>query len=111
MSAAFGIKSNCIEQPANNEFRYWGKKVFGERPLLMAFLMFAPQLMNFFSLPVTDRGVTKFFMKLFRDNVEYRQTHNIVRYDFMDLLMQLMDKGYVKSDDEKDVTDVSRKYI
>ncbi|XP_011870530.1 PREDICTED: probable cytochrome P450 6a20 [Vollenhovia emeryi] len=106
MSTAFGIKSNCIEQP-DNEFRYWRKKVFGERPLLMAFLMFAPQIMNFFSLPVTDRGVTKFFMKLFRDNVEYRQAHNIVRYDFMNLLMQLMEKGYVKIDNEKDIGDTS----
>jgi len=110
MSTAFGIKSNCIEQP-NNEFRYWGKKVFGEKSLRMAFLMFAPQIMNFFSIPVTDKGVTKFFMKLFRDNMEYRQTHNIVRHDFMNLLMQLMEKGYVEPDDERDITNISCKYI
>lgn len=109
MSTAFGIKSNCIEQP-NNEFRYWGKKVFGENPLWMAFLMFAPQIMNFLSLPVTNRGVTKFFMKLFCDNVEYRKTHNIVRHDFMNLLMQLMEKGYVEPDNEKDIIDISCKY-
>lgn len=109
MSTAFGIKANCIEQP-NNEFQYWGKRVF-EKPLWNAFLMFAPQIMNFFSIPITDKGATKFFMKLFRNNIEYRQTHNIVRHDFMNLLMQLMEKGYVEPDDEKDITDISCKYI
>lgn len=106
MSTAFGIKSNCIEQP-DNEFRYWGKKVFEEKPLWNALLMFAPQIMDFFSIPFTDRGVTKFFTKMFRDNVKYRQTHNVVRYDFMNLLIQLMEKGYVEPDDEKDITSIS----
>lgn len=110
MSTAFGIKSNCIEQP-NNEFRYWGKKVFEEKPLWNALLMFAPQIMDFFSIPFTDKGITKFFTKMFRDNVEYRQAHNIVRHDFMNLLIQLMEKGYVEPDDEKDITDISCKYV
>ncbi|KAL6421544.1 hypothetical protein ACFW04_014293 [Cataglyphis niger] len=106
MSTAFGIKSNCMKEP-NNEFRHWGKKIFEERPFWNALLMFAPQVMDFFSIPFTDRGVTKFFTKMFRDNVEYRQTHNIVRHDFMNLLIQLMEKGYVEADDEKDVNDES----
>ncbi|XP_050458786.1 probable cytochrome P450 6a14 [Cataglyphis hispanica] len=106
MSTAFGIKSNCMKEP-NNEFRHWGKKIFEERPFWNALLMFAPQVMDFFSIPFTDRGVTKFFTKMFRDNVEYRQTHNIVRHDFMNLLIQLMEKGYVEADDEKDVNDIS----
>jgi len=106
MSTAFGIKSNCIEQP-DNEFRYWGKKVFEEKPFWNALLMFAPQVMDFFSIPITDRGVTKFFTKMFRDNVEYRQMHNVVRHDFMNLLIQLMKKGYVEPDDEKDISRMS----
>jgi len=110
MSTAFGIKSNCIKQP-NNEFRYWGNKVFEEKPFWNALLMFAPQIMDFFSIPITDKGVTKFFMKMFCDNVKYRQTHNVVRHDFMNLLIQLMEKGYVDSDDKKDTTGVLRKYI
>ncbi|XP_011705143.1 PREDICTED: cytochrome P450 6a2-like [Wasmannia auropunctata] len=111
MSTAFGIKSNCIKQPENNEFLYWGKKIFGEQPLWKTFLMFVPQIMNFLSLPVTDTGVTEFFMKLFRDNVEYRRIHNVVRNDFMNVLIQLMEKGYVIPDDKKDITDISCKYI
>lgn len=72
--------------------------------------MFAPQVMDFFSIPLTDRRVTKFFRKIFQETVAYRQSHNVIRHDFMNLLMQLMEKGYVEADDEKDVTDESRKY-
>ncbi|XP_032662729.1 probable cytochrome P450 6a14 [Odontomachus brunneus] len=99
MSTAFGIKSNCLVEP-NNEFRRWGKKVFEMSAIWNALLMFAPQVMDFFSIPNTDRGVSKFFTKLFQDNVEYRKAHNVVRHDFMNLLMQLMDKGYVEPDDD-----------
>ncbi|XP_071576390.1 probable cytochrome P450 6a14 [Temnothorax nylanderi] len=106
MSTAFGIKSNCIKQP-DNEFRYWGKKVFEEKPFWNALLIFAPQIMDFFSIPFTDRGVTNFFTKMFRDNVEYRQSHNVIRHDFMNLLIQLMEKGYVEPDDEEDITGIS----
>lgn len=105
MSTAFGINSNCIEE-ANNEFRYWGKKVFEVKPFWNALLMFAPQVMDFFSIPFIDRGVTKFFIRMFREIVEYRQTHNIVKYDFANLLIQLMEKGYVEPDDDKNVTNV-----
>lgn len=111
MSTAFGIKSNCLVEP-NNEFRRWGKKVFEMSAIWNALLMFAPQVMDFFSIPNTDRGVSKFFTKLFQDNVEYRKAHSVVRHDFMNLLMQLMDKGYVEPDnDSKDIADKSRKYI
>lgn len=110
MSTAFGIKANCMEQP-DNEFRYWGKKVFELSPIWNALFMFAPQIMNFFSIPFTERGVTKFFTNMFRNNVEYRRTNNVVRHDFMQLLMQLMEKGYVEPDDDKDIVDESCKYI
>ncbi|KAL6261403.1 hypothetical protein P5V15_006497 [Pogonomyrmex californicus] len=106
MSTAFGIKSNCLEQP-DNEFRYWGKKIFEEKPFWNALLLFAPQIMDFFSIPFTDKGITNFFTKMFRDNVEYRRIHNVVRHDFMNLLIQLMEKGYVEPDDEKDITNIS----
>ncbi|XP_014488133.1 PREDICTED: probable cytochrome P450 6a14 [Dinoponera quadriceps] len=106
MSTAFGIKSNCLVEP-NNEFRRWGKKIFEVKAFWNALMVFVPQIMDLFSLPSTDRGVSKFFTKLFQDNVEYRQTHNIVRHDFMNLLIQLMEKGYVEPDDDKDIADQS----
>ncbi|XP_072764790.1 probable cytochrome P450 6a14 isoform X1 [Anoplolepis gracilipes] len=102
MSIAFGVQSNCIKE-GDNEFRYWGKKIFELHPFWRALSAFAPQVLNFFSIPIIDRGVTKFLTKTFRNNVEYRQTHNIVRHDFMNLLIQLMEKGYVEPEDINDI--------
>jgi len=103
MSTVFGIKSNCIEDP-NNEYRTQGKKIFEMNPIWVALFVFGPQLMEFFSIPITDRQVITFYTNMFRENVEYRQAHNIVRHDFMNLLIQLMERGYVEPDDGKEAT-------
>ncbi|XP_071643649.1 probable cytochrome P450 6a14 isoform X1 [Temnothorax longispinosus] len=105
MSTAFGIKSNCIEEP-NNEYRKQEKKIVEMNSIWIALFIFVPKIMDFFSVPFTDRQVTSFYMNMFRENVEYRQIHNIVRHDFMNLLIQLMGRGYVDPDDDKKTTDV-----
>ncbi|XP_025263019.1 probable cytochrome P450 6a14 [Camponotus floridanus] len=102
MSTAFGVKSNCIAKE-DSEFRYWGKKIFEIHPFWVALFFLMPQILNFFSIPLHKRSIREFFMKTFRENVEYRQSHNIIKQDFMNLLIQLMEKGYVESDDIKDI--------
>lgn len=100
MSTAFGINSNCIEEP-KNEYRMKGKKIFKMNPIYYAVFMFVPQIIDFFSIPFIARDVTNFYMNLFQKNVKYRQAHNIVRHDFMNLLIQLMEKDYIDPDDDK----------
>ncbi|XP_011705218.1 PREDICTED: probable cytochrome P450 6a20 [Wasmannia auropunctata] len=78
-----------------------GKKIFELNPIWTALFAFVPQITDFFSIPFTHRDVTSFYMNMFRENVEYRQSHNIVRQDFMNLLIQLMERGYVEPDDDK----------
>ncbi|KAF7988572.1 hypothetical protein HCN44_001145 [Aphidius gifuensis] len=99
VSTAFGIDSNCIDNP-DSEFRYWGKKSFKPSLRLLGTLV-APKVMNLFRIPMTDPGVTKFFTNAFKDTVNYRIKNNIVRRDFMNLLIQLMKQGYVEGDDGK----------
>ncbi|XP_036150646.1 cytochrome P450 6k1-like isoform X2 [Monomorium pharaonis] len=100
MSAAFGIKSNCMEEP-NNEYRVQGNKIFDINSFKLACTMFAPQIMDFFSIPYTAPSLAKFYMNMFRETVEYRQAHNIIRHDFVNLLIQLMERGYVDSEDDE----------
>ena len=109
MATAFGIESNCIQE-GDNEFRYWGKRSVEMHPFWASLFAFAPQISNLFSIPIFDRDVIDYFTKTFRENVEYRQTHNIIKHDFVNLLIQLIEKGYVEPDDVKDITE-SRKYI
>ncbi|KAL0101742.1 hypothetical protein PUN28_019105 [Cardiocondyla obscurior] len=104
MTTAFGVKSNCIEEP-NNEYRSMGKKIFDINSIWIALFMFAPQILEFFSISLTPREVSSFYMNMFRENVEYRDKHNVVRHDFMNLLIQLMKKGYVESDGDKNGID------
>ncbi|XP_031834821.2 cytochrome P450 6a2 [Nomia melanderi] len=99
ISVAFGISCDSFENP-NNEFRSWGKKIFEPRIVWNTLIFWAPQVLDFFSLPYTDRGVTKFFTTMFRDTVEYREANNIVRKDFLNLLMQLMRNGYLDPDED-----------
>ncbi|KAL6448742.1 hypothetical protein ACFW04_000513 [Cataglyphis niger] len=106
MSTAFGVKSNCMKE-GDNEFRYWAKKILEIHPFWTALSIFTPQVLDFFSIPINNRGATEFLTKTFRDNVEYRKTHNIVNHDFMNLLIQLMEKGYIEPDDMKDVVNKS----
>ena len=54
--------------------------------------------MEFFSIPFNHRGVTKFFTNAFNETLEYREANNITRPDFMNLIMQLIKKGYVDVD-------------
>ncbi|KYN10953.1 putative cytochrome P450 6a20, partial [Trachymyrmex cornetzi] len=106
MSTAFGIESNCIEDP-NNKYRGYQKKILEIHPIWIALSMFAPKVMDFFCIPFTDQSVTSFYTNMFRETVEYRQSHNIVRYDFVNLLLQLMKRDYVDPDDDKKITNVS----
>ncbi|KAK9301989.1 hypothetical protein QLX08_005840 [Tetragonisca angustula] len=107
MSAAFGISCNSFKNP-DNEFRYWGKKVFDPRPLWNALVVWAPQVFNLFSIPFTEKDITNFFLKTFKETVEYREANNIERKDFLNLLMQLMRNGYVEVDDNSNSSNVAK---
>jgi len=103
MSTAFGIESDCIENP-NNQYRSYQKKILEVNPIWIALSVFTPKIMDLFSIPFTDRSVISFYMNMFQETVEYRQSHNIVRYDFVNLLLQLMKRDYVDPDDNKKIT-------
>ncbi|XP_039312861.1 probable cytochrome P450 6a14 [Solenopsis invicta] len=106
MSTAFGVKSNCIEE-SNNQYRIQRKKYFGITPIKVALIFYMPQVMNFLSIPATPPSVTKFYINMFRENVEYRKAHHIVRHDFMNLLIQLMDRDFVDPEDNKTIINES----
>ncbi|XP_039312352.1 cytochrome P450 6k1-like [Solenopsis invicta] len=105
-STAFGIKSNCIKEP-NNEYRIQEKNLININSIKIALTMFAPQIMDFFSIPFFSQSVADFYIKMFRETVEYRQANHIVRPDFMNLLIQLMERGYVDPEDDKSTSNES----
>lgn len=53
----------------------------------------------FFQAKQVPRVVEKFLIDAFRNTVNDRKEKNTQRNDFLELLMQLMDKGYKPSDE------------
>ncbi|XP_047117380.1 cytochrome P450 6k1-like [Schistocerca piceifrons] len=97
-SVGFGIEVHCQRDP-DNEFRRWGRKIF--EPSLITGLaimlsIISPKLTRF--IQVGDKraaAVCKYFRDMVAHTVAYREKNNITRKDFMDLLIQLKNRGYL----------------
>ncbi|CAH1994035.1 unnamed protein product [Acanthoscelides obtectus] len=90
-SAAFGIDCNSFKEP-ESPFRTFGKKIFerdGLRRLKFMIAIAFPKLGQFLRFNITPDDVSKFFMKMVNDTVEYRIKNNVVRKDFLQCLIDL----------------------
>ncbi|KAL1506386.1 hypothetical protein ABEB36_005759 [Hypothenemus hampei] len=101
-SVAFGIDCNSIEDPVS-DFRKYGEKSFQitfRKILLMG--IFPWNLLGNLGFKVIDIDVTKFFDSIVKETVRYRESNNIYRKDFMQLLLALKNQGSVDvlTDDE-----------
>lgn len=100
MTTVFGVDCNTLLDN-DSVYRYWGRQVFEPHTFKNAVGFFAPKILDFFSIPFNDVGVQKFFMTVFEQTVKHRLNNNVKSQDFMDLIIQLMNKGYVNEDDGK----------
>ncbi|XP_059491239.1 cytochrome P450 9e2-like isoform X2 [Neocloeon triangulifer] len=101
-STSFGIKCNSIKNP-DNDFRRMVKKLLGAnfiQVIKLVIVMFLPEIAMKFKLGFLDKEVTEFFKKLTKDMVEKRKKDGIVRRDFLQLLIELKDKGSVAIDED-----------
>ncbi|PNF30179.1 putative cytochrome P450 6a13 [Cryptotermes secundus] len=99
-SCAFGIECNCLKNE-NAEFRQWGRKIF--EPSMLGIIIgilstAAPVVLDKLKLPTFDPNVSKYFRKMVHETVEYRESNNVKRNDFMQLLIQLKEKGSLDSE-------------
>lgn len=104
-SCAFGIDCNSFKNP-NSEFMCVSKTIFQPTTVQRIKIFFAitlPDAAKFLKVKLTRNHVEYFFTKLVKDTIEYREKNNIVRNDFLHLLIQLKNKGIVENDDEGNV--------
>jgi cytochrome P450 family 6 len=105
-SFAFGVQCNCLKNP-DAEFRIWGRKVFqsniksGIRDICISV---APALASVMKITYVPRDVTKYFKKMVKDTVEYRESNNVKRNDFIQLLIDLKNKGTLDTEEETNGT-------
>ncbi|XP_058820806.1 cytochrome P450 6a2-like [Topomyia yanbarensis] len=102
-TCAFGIECNSFRDP-DNEFRKYGKIAFDKLPhsplvvyLMKAFRKYA----NALGMKQLHEDVSSFFTKVVRDTIDYREKSNIVRNDFMDLLLKLKNTGRLEEAGEE----------
>lgn len=88
---AFGIECNSLKDPSA-EFRTKGRQFFTDRrhnfivqTLMIAFPKFAQKL----GMKIIPDHVHDFFMGMVKETVKYREENNIVKNDFLNLLLEL----------------------
>ncbi|XP_046385525.1 cytochrome P450 6a8-like [Ischnura elegans] len=90
-TTAFGVEVGSLAKP-DAEMRVIGRKIFELSPwqAFKNFLFFlSPKAGSKLNIKITDSFVEKYFIKLVSETIEYRQTNNIRRNDFLQLLMNL----------------------
>lgn len=100
-SCGFGIVCNTLEKH-NSEFREYGAKAFEQTLADMikriVFLALPFNLLQFMGVRRFGSDVSKFFMGVVNDTVDYREANDVYRKDFMHLLLQLKNRGKLVND-------------
>ncbi|XP_034240610.1 probable cytochrome P450 6a13 isoform X2 [Thrips palmi] len=95
-SIAFGINCNCLVDE-NAEFLAMSRGVFTTTPAqFLRFMLMAihPKLGSLLPFKLVFSKVHRFFLDLMRSTVEHREKHEVVRNDFVDIMMQARDKDH-----------------
>ncbi|XP_046668199.1 probable cytochrome P450 6a14 isoform X2 [Homalodisca vitripennis] len=108
-TCAFGLEVNSIEN-RETEFYKVGLRMFAPKLIMILKLLMhrcLPGIAKFLKLNITDPSDTDFLSRIVKDTVEYRMKNNVVRNDFVDLLMQVKDKNPQEPYDNTDNTEIT----
>ncbi|XP_012160670.1 LOW QUALITY PROTEIN: probable cytochrome P450 6a21 [Ceratitis capitata] len=106
---AFGIECNSLKNP-NDPFRQMGRRVFLDQRhgyLCNAFIVLFPKLCRRLHVKMTPEHITEFYMRIVRENIAYRESNNIKRNDFFDMLLELKNNKMMKSEDGQALTNIT----
>lgn len=93
-TTAFGIEVNCLG--GERELFVVVKKIFDEfsfKNIGNIFKQTFQDLARTLRLPAFPRDASEYFMNMLRETVDYREKNNVKRNDFLQLLIQLKNKG------------------
>ncbi|XP_076759107.1 cytochrome P450 6a2 isoform X2 [Xylocopa sonorina] len=90
-SCAFGLEMNSLSD-MESDFRRIGRQIFATdiiKVIRIRMKQIVPWLNTLITRIVGPSEVTSMIMKITRETIEYRKKHNIVRPDFMNILLEL----------------------
>lgn len=92
-TCAFGIEMNALSEE-DSEFRRIGRYVFAdnlENVLRLKTRQHMPAIYKLLGYIVPESKFSPFFTKIVRDTIRYRREKNVIRPDFINMLMQLQE--------------------
>lgn len=99
-TCAFGIECSSLKDP-EAEFRVMGRQSlskFRHGTFGMAFLTSFPNLARRLHMKMTPDHIEKFFLRIVKETVDFREKNNIRRDDFMDQLIDLKNNRLMKTE-------------
>lgn len=91
-SCAFGMHTNCFAEE-DPEVLQMASRLMDFRKAVRGISVFSffflHSFVNIFKLTFADRIATDYFFEMFKTNLRERETNNIIRQDFVDLLRDL----------------------
>ncbi|XP_062564161.1 probable cytochrome P450 6a14 [Armigeres subalbatus] len=102
-SVAFGFKSNAL-QNEGSELLQKGDKVFkpGRLETIRMFALLSYRsLAKKLGMRQLPKDSTDYFMNVITSTVDHREKNNVMRQDFLQLLLQLKNKGTVEEHEEE----------
>lgn len=90
-SCAFGIECNSLKDPESEFLKKGRLSITKPRhgAMLMSFIRSFPELASKLRFKVIRDDVSKFFLNMVKETVNFREENNVMRNDFMNLLINL----------------------
>ncbi|EDX07148.1 cytochrome P450 6a22 isoform X2 [Drosophila simulans] len=92
---AFGVECNGLRNP-EAEFAIMGRRAFSERrhcKLVDGFIESFPEVARLLRMRQIHQDITDFYVGIVRETVKQREEQGIVRSDFMNLLIEMKQRG------------------
>ncbi|KAK9307618.1 hypothetical protein QLX08_002207 [Tetragonisca angustula] len=105
-SCVFGISAHALEDE-NSEFRKMGKRISTsstKQRVREAIMQFMPSVYEVVGHFLQMKDIDQFFINLVRDTMRYRKVNNVIRPDFIHMLMEL--KEHPEKVDSIELTDI-----
>lgn len=96
-SCAFGMEANTLRNEHPEVVQIF-KEVFGEEGVTVFYFFFLfafPNFAKFFNMKQFNKKITDFFNDVIGGSINQREANNVVRNDFLNMLIQLKNKGSI----------------
>nr|CAD7587223.1 unnamed protein product [Timema genevievae] len=98
-SCGFGLRLDSFEDP-HSKFRRMGRQFFEPAywKFLRRWIVINVPVMQKLKISAFSHEMTSFFMGIVKETIGYRESNGVVRRDFLQLLIELKNRGRVNED-------------